>query len=201
MINIQLLPSKECKRGFLEKAVSSWSVREKSVEELKTVYKGEKMENILTVPIDKLGLSGRVVNRLKSKGIYYMIDLLSQTGDKLLRIEGFGRKSLSEVRNRLSQMGLHLKDDRNWAPSLEQMKELKKLDLGTESKSALYQPIDYMNISSYIKDRLKWNGIYYIGELVLKKEDDLMEWQNFGARSLFEINEQLSQMGLRLKRE
>ena len=185
----------------MEKAVSSWSVREKSVEELKTVYKGEKMENILTVPIDKLGLSGRVVNRLKSKGIYYMIDLLSQTGDKLLRIEGFGRKSLSEVRNRLSQMGLHLKDDRNWAPSLEQMKELKKLDLGTESKSALYQPIDYMNISSYIKDRLKWNGIYYIGELVLKKEDDLMEWQNFGARSLFEINEQLSQMGLRLKRE
>jgi DNA-directed RNA polymerase subunit alpha len=43
---------------------------------------------------------------------------------------------------------------------------------------------------------LKNENIHYIGDLVLKSENEMLKTPNFGRKSLNEIKELLSQMGL-----
>ncbi|MGD8228069.1 MAG: DNA-directed RNA polymerase subunit alpha C-terminal domain-containing protein [Desulfobacteraceae bacterium] len=61
-----------------------------------------------TKDIKTLGLSGRTVNLLRSAGIDTVEDLSSRWSVELLGIDGFGRKSLQEVRRQLKGQGLRL---------------------------------------------------------------------------------------------
>jgi DNA-directed RNA polymerase subunit alpha len=45
---------------------------------------------------------------------------------------------------------------------------------------------------------LRKAAIEYAGDLIQKSEDDLLNLENFGKRSLFEIRERLLEMGLGL---
>ena len=57
------------------------------------------------------GWSVRTVNALVRQGIDTLGDLVNCTKEDLVPIRNFGRRSLEEVVNRLSEMGLSLKED------------------------------------------------------------------------------------------
>jgi DNA-directed RNA polymerase subunit alpha len=78
--------------------------------------------------VDELELSVRSANCLKNDNIVYIGDLVQKSESEMLRTPNFGRKSLNEIKEVLSQMGLHLgMEINNWPP--EDIEELaKKID-------------------------------------------------------------------------
>ncbi len=75
--------------------------------------------------VDELELSVRSANCLKNDNIVYIGDLIQKTEAEMLRTPNFGRKSLNEIKEVLSQMGLHLgMEVPNWPP--ENIEELAK---------------------------------------------------------------------------
>ena len=58
--------------------------------------------------VDDLELSVRSMNCLKNDNIVYIGDLVRKTENEMLRTPNFGRKSLNEIKEVLSQMGLYL---------------------------------------------------------------------------------------------
>jgi DNA-directed RNA polymerase subunit alpha len=75
--------------------------------------------------VDELELSVRSANCLKNDNIIYIGDLVQKTEQEMLRTPNFGRKSLNEIKEVLSQMGLHLgMEIPNWPP--ENIEELAK---------------------------------------------------------------------------
>ena len=75
--------------------------------------------------VDELELSVRSANCLKNDNIIYIGDLVLKTEAEMLRTPNFGRKSLNEIKEVLSQMGLHLgMEISNWPP--ENIEDLAK---------------------------------------------------------------------------
>lgn len=70
---------------------------------------------------------------------------------------------------------------------------------GAENKISRYeQGVDVIELSSRAANCLKVAGIRTIGELLEKKEQDLLAVKNFGEKSLDEIKDRLKEMNLRL---
>lgn len=67
---------------------------------------------------------------------------------------------------------------------------------GTEE--ILFNTIEEMDLSARSLNCLRKAGVEYAGDLVQKSEEDLLNLENFGKRSLFEIKERLEEMGLGL---
>jgi len=78
--------------------------------------------------VDELELSVRSANCLKNDNIIYIGDLVQKSEADMLRTPNFGRKSLNEIKEVLSHMGLHLgMEIPNWPPeNIEDM--AKKLE-------------------------------------------------------------------------
>ncbi len=75
--------------------------------------------------VDELELSVRSANCLKNDNIVYIGDLVQKTEAEMLRTPNFGRKSLNEIKEVLSQMGLHLgMEIPDWPP--DNIEELAK---------------------------------------------------------------------------
>ena len=75
--------------------------------------------------VDELELSVRSANCLKNDNIVYIGDLVQKTEAEMLRTPNFGRKSLNEIKEVLSGMGLHLgMDVEDWPP--ENIEDLAK---------------------------------------------------------------------------
>ena len=75
--------------------------------------------------VDELELSVRSANCLKNDNIVYIGDLIQKTEAEMLRTPNFGRKSLNEIKEVLTNMGLHLgMDVPNWPP--ENIEDLAK---------------------------------------------------------------------------
>ena len=72
---------------------------------------------LLLKKVDELELSVRSANCLKNDNIVYIGDLIQKTEAEMLRTPNFGRKSLNEIKEVLSGMGLHLgMDIIDWPP-------------------------------------------------------------------------------------
>ncbi len=90
----------------------------------KTIAEPEFNPNLLR-RVDELELSVRSANCLKNDNIVYIGDLIQKTEAEMLRTPNFGRKSLNEIKEVLSQMGLHLgMHVPNWPP--ENIEEMAK---------------------------------------------------------------------------
>lgn len=78
--------------------------------------------------VDELELSVRSANCLKNDNIIYIGDLVQKTEAEMLRTPNFGRKSLNEIKEVLSSMGLRLgMEIPGWPPeNIEEM--AKKLE-------------------------------------------------------------------------
>jgi DNA-directed RNA polymerase subunit alpha len=68
-----------------------------------------QMAKLHTMPIEELDLSVRPYNCLKRAGINTVGDLIQRTEEEIVAVKNFGRKSLDEVREKLTSLGLSLK--------------------------------------------------------------------------------------------
>jgi DNA-directed RNA polymerase subunit alpha len=66
------------------------------------------MESKLAMPLADLNLSVRASNCLESENIMTVRDLVTKSEDQLLEVRNFGETTLTEVRNKLRDLGLHL---------------------------------------------------------------------------------------------
>jgi DNA-directed RNA polymerase subunit alpha len=66
------------------------------------------LESKLNLSLAELKLSVRASNCLESENINTVRDLVQRTEDQLLEVRNFGETTLNEVREKLSELGLHL---------------------------------------------------------------------------------------------
>ena len=66
---------------------------------------------VLEMTIDDLDLSVRSFNCLKRAGINTVADLAQKTEDDMMKVRNLGRKSLDEVKKKLEELGLSLRQD------------------------------------------------------------------------------------------
>jgi DNA-directed RNA polymerase subunit alpha len=85
----------------------------------------EQMAADLALPVEDLKLSMRSYNCLKREGIHTVSELVSRSEQDLLDIRNFGSKSIDEVKLRLHEMGLSLKDS---APGFDPLTALNRYD-------------------------------------------------------------------------
>ncbi len=78
------------------------------VETTTTTTTQTPANNFLLKPVSELELSVRSANCLQNANIKYIYELVSKTEGEMLRTKNFGRKSLNEIKEILSQMGLGL---------------------------------------------------------------------------------------------
>ena len=67
-----------------------------------------KKSSVLELTIEELDLSVRSFNCLKRANINTVEDLISRSGEDMIKVRNLGRKSLEEVQNKLAMMGLSL---------------------------------------------------------------------------------------------
>ena len=93
------------------------------------------------LPIDDLDLTVRSYNCLKREGVHTVGELVARTESDLLDIRNFGQKSIDEVKIKLHQLGLSLKD----SPATFDPSEVAGYDVatGTWSTEAAYDDQDY----------------------------------------------------------
>ena len=68
-------------------------------------------DKVLEMTIEELDLSVRSFNCLKRANINNVEDLISRTGEDMMKVRNMGRKSLEEAQNKLAMMGLSLASD------------------------------------------------------------------------------------------
>ena len=68
-------------------------------------------DKVLEMTIEELDLSVRSFNCLKRANINNVEDLISRTGEDMMKVRNMGRKSLEEVQNKLAMMGTSLASD------------------------------------------------------------------------------------------
>ncbi len=109
--------------GFFTQFVSA---TEKKVEE-ETEEEIEVNENLLKT-VDELELSARAANCLKAQNIKYISELVQKTESELLDTRNFGKQSLKEIKDALSQLGLSLnmKIDEKMLSKLKQLEEKRR---------------------------------------------------------------------------
>ena len=69
-------------------------------------------EKVLDRTIEELDLSVRSYNCLKRAGINTVFDLTEKTESEMMKVRNLGRKSLEEVKVKLADLGLGLKNDK-----------------------------------------------------------------------------------------
>ena len=100
---------------------------------LRTTGDTATINRFLLKKVDELELSVRSANCLKNDNIIYIGDLVQKTEAEMLRTPNFGRKSLNEIKEVLSSMGLRLgMEIPGWPPeNIEEMaKKLEQEILG-----------------------------------------------------------------------
>lgn len=68
----------------------------------------DKLTENLNRPVEELELSVRSANCLANANIRHIGDLVQRTENEMLKTKNFGRKSLKEIKEILSEMGLYL---------------------------------------------------------------------------------------------
>jgi DNA-directed RNA polymerase subunit alpha len=72
------------------------------------IDKNRRFNENLYRSVDELELSVRSANCLKNAEIHKIFQLVSKTEAEMLRTKNFGRKSLNEIKEVLTEMGLQL---------------------------------------------------------------------------------------------
>jgi DNA-directed RNA polymerase subunit alpha len=78
-------------------------IKEEKIDEEK-----EKLKNMLSKSVEELELSVRSSNCLKNANIKTIVDLVTKSEVDMLKYRNFGRKSLNEIKDVLSDMGMGL---------------------------------------------------------------------------------------------
>ena len=81
---------------------------EHKIEEKEVAPAKIEIDPIYYRPVDELGLTVRSINCLKGERVYYLGDLVQKNERQLLRTPNLGKKSLNEIKEMLTDLGLVL---------------------------------------------------------------------------------------------
>ena len=85
---------------------------------VKTERSDQELDRNLLRSVDELELTVRSANCLKAEDIHYFGDLIQRTETELMKTPNLGKKSLTEIKDRLGHYGLSLgKRLENWPPA------------------------------------------------------------------------------------
>lgn len=102
----EMMTSKNLRLGQALEAGERAGMQVEPIEEM-----SQEEKALLAKPISELNLSVRARKCMTKKGIQTIGDLLSHTGDDLLDCKNFGVTSLNEVREKLTELQLKLKNE------------------------------------------------------------------------------------------
>lgn len=90
----------------------------------------------------------------------------------------------------------HLEIFINFEGDLESPEELEMDEERQRIANLLRTRVDELELSVRSSNCLRMANIHTVGELVRNKENDMLKYKNFGRKSLVELNEVLTSMGL-----
>ena len=157
-----------------------------------------KRNAMLDTPVTDFDLSVRARNCLKKMNIRSLGDLLRVSEAELLAYKNFGESSLVEIKHMLTLKGLRLGqrlEDQRRQSRREIFESLK----GSGKEAALNKSVADIDFSVRVRKALQLLGIQTLGDLAARTEAELMGVKNFGATSLVEVRERLTQYGLELR--
>lgn len=157
-----------------------------------------KRNALLDVPVTDFELTVRARTCLKKMNIRTLGDLLRTTEAELLAYKNFGESSLIEIKQMLSSKGLRLGQGVEDAHRQARRKLLDQLK-GSGNEAMLNKGVADLNLSVRARKALQLLNIQTLGDLVSHTEAELMGVKNFGATSLTEVREKLTEYGLSLR--
>ncbi len=157
-----------------------------------------KRNALMDTPVTDFELSVRARNCLKKMQIRTLGDLLKVTEAELLSYKNFGETSLIEIKSMLAQKGLRL------GQGVEGQYNRVRSDIYDQLKaqapeSVLNKPISVLDLSVRARKALQLLNIQTLGDLAMRTEAELMGVKNFGATSLVEIREKMTNYNLTLR--
>jgi DNA-directed RNA polymerase subunit alpha len=159
--------------------------------------RGELQGTIGVIPIDSLFSPIRKVNyavtnsRVGRRTDYQRLTLEIWTNGTIFPEDALAYAS-KIIKHMLSVFINFDEAEVDEVPESEDKQEIK----GTED--ILFNTIEEMDLSARSLNCLRKAGVEYTGDLIQKTEEDLLNLENFGKRSLYEIKERLVEMGLGL---
>jgi DNA-directed RNA polymerase subunit alpha len=192
--------AEKCLRQILETNPTHIRARAfmKDVQASKDMYYDEehardlaKRNALLDTPVTDFELSKKM--QIRTLG-----DLLRISEAELLSYKNFGETSLQEIKTMLASKGLRLGQglEGQYTRVRKQIYEELK---GKAPESVLNKPMSVLDLSVRARKALQFLGIQTIGDLATRTEAELMGVKNFGATSLSEIKEKLTEYGLSLR--
>ncbi|MFK7884508.1 MAG: DNA-directed RNA polymerase subunit alpha C-terminal domain-containing protein [Phycisphaerales bacterium] len=157
-----------------------------------------KRKALLDTPVTDFELSVRARTCLKKMNIRTLGDLIRINEAELMSYKNFGESSLEEIKRMLVQKNLKLGQGREDAHRAARRQILEKLK-GSGREVALNKPVSELQLSVRARKALQLLNIQTIGDLCSHTEAELMGIKNFGATSLVEVREKLTEMGLALR--
>ena len=133
--------------------------------------------------------SARVNDRLKSKGIETLGDLVDYQRSDLMIIHGFGSKALNEIEDYLAIFGLQLGLGMN-------LSEEEKDIYGTDKAPLRITNLTSINLSLRTIKYLNDAKIFILGDLMAYSKSDLLKICNIGKKTVEEIETILASKGL-----
>lgn len=149
--------------------------------------KDARLRQTLGQPLVDFSFSRRSREALAKLGLVTVGDLAAKSEEELLEVPNFGKTSLDEIKEFLTQRNLTLAYGDGGPAAAPAV-----------AASPLQKPLDEMEFSSRVKRTLEAHEVATVGDLVQKTEKELKE-MSISASALEEIREKLSTMGLHLR--
>lgn len=157
-----------------------------------------QIRQVMETPITDFELSVRSRNCLKRMNIRTLGDLTRVSEQQLLASKNFGDTSLDEIRAIMTSKGLRVGQSLEQGQQYE-MRYRPQSNLSPEEQAMLSKPVSDLNLSVRARKCMNRLNINTLGELCQRTSDELMEAKNFGVTSLKEVQEKLTQLGLKLR--
>ncbi|HTW94921.1 MAG TPA: DNA-directed RNA polymerase subunit alpha C-terminal domain-containing protein [Tepidisphaeraceae bacterium] len=161
--------------------------------------RGDRRNAVLEIPVTDFELSVRSRNCLKKMNIRTLGDLLRTSEQELLSYKNFGETSLNEIKALLAQKGLRLGQAVE-DPNATNRRAATAAAPGAISPEVLAKNVADLELSVRSRKALQRLNINTVGELASRTEDELLGCKNFGQTSLNEIKQQLTGLGMSLRK-
>jgi DNA-directed RNA polymerase subunit alpha len=179
----------------------------KDVESARSMYyeddgdgRPDRRNAVLDMAVTDFELSVRSRNCLKKMNIRTLGDLLRTSEQELLSYKNFGETSLDEIKALLTQKGLRLGQSLEDPKLAAARRKPSPSIAGDVAPEVLTKNVADLELSVRSRKALQRLNIASVGELASRTEDELLGCKNFGMTSLNEIKQQLTTLGLGLRK-
>ena len=157
----------------------------------------------LLAKISDIDFSVRTLNSLKNENVIYLGDLVCYTEFEIKKFRNMGKKSIDEIKAKLTDFNLYLGMELNdWPPSdinnsFEQISYEKKIinqKIQETSLIELIKNLDETTLSLRAKNALRNLYCNYVGDILLVSKAALFSIPNLGLKSINEIEDYINSL-------